>query len=133
MPLKIVIKAGNIELEGILNDSPTAKLIWEKLPIESSGNLWGNEIYFSIPVSSEFDNTAREIVELGDIGYWPTGKAFCIFFGPTPLSEGDEIVPASQVNIVGRIIGDPTKLKEFEDGDFITLLPGGSTNDSYSG
>jgi len=128
MPHKIYIKAGNIELEGILNDTPTAQLIWERLPIESSGNLWGEEIYFSIPVSSELDKTARDTVERGELAYWPIGKAFCIFFGPTPLSEGeDEIVCADNVNIVGRIIGDPAKLKKFEDGDFIIISRGGLT------
>ncbi|MCL6584769.1 MAG: hypothetical protein K6U11_14210 [bacterium] len=127
MSHKINIKVGNIELEGILNDTPTAKLIWERLPIESSGNLWGEEIYFSIPVSSELDKTARDTVEVGELGYWPTGKALCIFFGPTPLSEGNEIISADKVNIVGRIIGDISRLKEFEDGDFITLSRGGSS------
>ncbi|MEW6379837.1 MAG: cyclophilin-like fold protein [bacterium] len=127
MPHKIHIKAGNIELEGTLNDTPTAKLIWERLPIESSGNLWGGEIYFMIPISSELDKTARDTVEIGELGYWPTGKALCIFFGPTPLSEGNEIVSADKVNIVGRITGDPTRLREFEDGDFITLSRGGLT------
>lgn len=121
MPHKICIKAGDIEVKGVLNDSLTAKLIWEKLPIESSGNLWGDEIYFSIPISSELDETARDKVKLGDLGYWPTGKAFCIFFGSTPLSEGDEIVPAGEVNIIGRLSDDPNKLKGFEDGDFVTL------------
>ncbi|MEW5803386.1 MAG: cyclophilin-like fold protein [bacterium] len=127
MPHKIHIKAGDIELEGILNDTPTARLIWERLPIESSGNLWGEEIYFSIPINSELDKTARDTVDRGELAYWPIGKAFCIFFGPTPLTEGDEIVSADKVNIVGRIIGDPSKLKEFEDGDFIILSRGGST------
>lgn len=125
MAYEITIIAGNIQIPAILNDSATAKLIWEQLPIESSGNLWGEEIYFSIPVNSELDETAREVVELGDIGYWPTGKAMCIFFGPTPLSEGNEIIPASEVNIVGRLTGDPKKLKYFEDGDFITISRGG--------
>ena len=122
MPYNICIKAGDIELKGILNDSPTAKLIWAKLPIESSGNLWGDEIYFSIPVSSEIDDDARDRVNLGDLAYWPIGKAFCIFFGPTPLSRGEEIVPAGRVNIVGHLTDDPLKLKSYEDGDFITIV-----------
>ena len=122
MPQKIFIKAGDITVEGVLNDSPMAKLILEKLPVESSGNLWGNEIYFSIPVSNESNESLRDKVELGDIGYWPSGKAFCIFFGPTPLSENDdEIVPAGEVNIIGRLTDDPKKLQDFKDGDFIVL------------
>ena len=130
MPYDISIKVGEIEVNAVLNDSLTAKLIWENLPIESSGNLWGNEIYFSIPVNSELDETARDVVELGDLGYWPTGRAFCIFFGPTPLSEDDEIVPASDVNIVGRLTDDLNKLKGFKDGDFVTISrAGGTKND----
>jgi len=122
MPQKIFIKVGDITVEGVLNDSPTAKLILEKLPIESSGNLWGNEIYFSIPVSNESDKNLSDKVKLGDIGYWPIGKAFCIFFGPTPLSKSDdEIVPAGEVNIIGCLTDDPKKLKDFKDGDFVVL------------
>ena len=122
MPQRIFIKAGDIIVEGVLNDSPVAKLILEKLPIESSGNLWGNEIYFSIPVSTELDENLSDKVELGDIGYWSIGKAFCIFFGPTPLSENDnEIVPAGEVNIIGRLTDDPKKLQDFKDGDFVVL------------
>jgi hypothetical protein len=130
MPYNISIKVGEIEVNGVLNDSLTAKLIWENLPIESSGNLWGGEIYFSIPVNSELDETARDVVKLGDLGYWPTGRAFCIFFGPTPLSEDDEIVPASDVNIVGQLTDDLNKLKGFKDGDFVTISrAGGTKND----
>jgi hypothetical protein len=130
MPYNISIKVGEIEVNGVLNDSLTAKLIWENLPIESSGNLWGEEIYFSIPVNSELDETARDVVKLGDLGYWPTGRAFCIFFGPTPLSEDDEIVPASDINIVGQLTDDLNKLKGFKDGDFVTISrAGGTKND----
>ena len=122
MSQRIFIKAGNITVEGDLNDSPVAKLILEKLPIESSGNLWGDEIYFSIPVSIESDENLTDKVQLGDIGYWPIGKAFCIFFGPTPLSENDgEIVPAGEVNIIGKLSDDPKKLKDFKDGDFVVV------------
>ncbi len=98
-----------------LNDSPTAKKIAAALPIRSSFNTWGDEIYFPIPVEADLDGTAKDIVELGNLGYWPTGKAFCIFFGLTPMSEPGKIVPASAVNIVGKVLGDATKFKEVMD------------------
>jgi hypothetical protein len=84
-------------------------------------NTWGDEIYFKIPVTSALDETAREVVEKGDLGYWPTGRAFCIFFGPTPASQGDEIRPASAVNIVGKVEGDTDLFKRVRDGENIKL------------
>jgi len=107
MERRIIIEAGKVASEAILAESETAKAIWDSLPIESTCSTWGDEVYFSIPVSLPLDETAKEIVDMGDLGYWPTGKALCIFFGPTPISEGDEICPASAVNIVGKIVGDP--------------------------
>ena len=99
----------------------TATLIWEALPIEGTGNRWGEEIYFAIPVEAELDDTARTLVERGDLGYWPQGRALCIFFGPTPVSRGDEIRPASAVNIVGKIKGDLRVLKEAIEGTIVRM------------
>ena len=110
--MKIKIMIGDLSMEGELNDAPTAKKVAEALPIRASFNTWGDEIYFTIPVDAELDETAREEVEMGDLGYWPTGKAFCIFFGQTPMSTPGKIIPASAVNIVGRVIGDATRFKE---------------------
>jgi len=112
MERRIIIEAGGIVSEAILAESETAKAIWNSLPIESKCNIWGDEIYFSIPISLPLDETAKEIVEMGDLGYWPTGEALCIFFGPTPISKDNEIRPASAVNIVGRIIGNPRVFKK---------------------
>ena len=111
-----MIEAGGIGSEATLAESETAQAIWDSLPIESPCNTWGDEVYFSIPVSVPLDETAKEIVDMGDLGYWPTGNALCIFFGPTPMSRGDEIRPASAVNIVGKIIGDPTVFKKVSSG-----------------
>ena len=83
---KIVIKAGQVEAKAELNESATATVIWQALPIEGSANTWGEEIYFQIPVSQDLKPDAREVVELGDLAYWPRGEAFCIFFGATPIS-----------------------------------------------
>jgi uncharacterized protein len=117
MPAEIVITAGDQQLEGILNDSSTAKALVEALPITGDAQLWGDEIYFSVPhVVAELDDTATPVVQVGDLGYWPTGRAFCIFFGLTPASIPGEICPASAVNLVGRLLGDPCCLKLVPEG-----------------
>ena len=110
MPNEIEIKVGDVVLEAELNDSETAEQVWDALPIESDYNTWGDEIYFSIPVTAGPENGV-ETVELGDLAYWPPGKAFCIFYGKTPASQGDEIRPASAVNPIGKVHGDVTALK----------------------
>jgi len=120
MGRKIRIKAGAIEVVAELNETKTAGAIWEALPIKGSVNCWGDEIYFSIPVSLEAED-ARELVSLGDLGYWPPGTAFCLFFGPTPMSRGQEIRPASPVNVFGRIIGDTKVLRQVASGTEITV------------
>ena len=110
--MKIRIKIGSLSAEAELNDSTTSHKIVKVLPIKTSFSTWGDEIYFTIPVEAELDETAQEEVEVGDLGYWPTGKAFCIFFGPTPMSSSDKIIPASAVNIIGKILRDAKRFKE---------------------
>ena len=103
------------------DESPrTVQAIWAALPIEARANTWGDEIYFSIPIEVEAENP-REVVELGDLGYWPPGSAFCIFFGPTPASRGAEIRPASPVNVFGRILGDPKVFKKVKGGERVHI------------
>ena len=122
MDIRVVI--GGTTLEAELNDTPTARKIAEVLPFTTSFNTWGDEIYFEIPVKAQIDESAREEVEMGDLGYWPTGRAFCIFFGPTPMSSGGRIIPASAVNIVGKVRGDLSILKELMDAGEITVEAG---------
>lgn len=122
--MKIKINIGKLTIAAELNDTPTAKKVAAVLPIESSFSTWGEEIYFSIPVDAVLDETAREVVEMGDLGYWPTGKAFCIFFGRTPMSEPGKIVPASAVNIIGKVIDDATQLKAVMNESTVTLEAG---------
>lgn len=112
--------AGEVQAELTDENTETAKAIWEALPLEARANTWGDEIYFSIPVSIETENP-RAVVELGDLGYWPPGNAFCIFFGPTPMSRGNEIRPASPVNVFGRVIGDPKVFKAVRGGEKVRL------------
>jgi hypothetical protein len=109
--MKIRMTIGKLSMEATLNDTPTARKVVEVLPLRASFNTWGDEIYFTIPVSAELDDSAREVVELGDLGFWPPGKAFCIFFGQTPMSKPGKIMPASAVNIMGRVDGDATQFK----------------------
>ncbi len=120
MKRRIKIKAGEVEVLAQLNDSEIAGLIWESLPISASVNTWGDEIYFPIPVEAKLENPV-EVVEKGDLGYWPEGKCFCIFFGPTPISCKDEIKPASSVEIVGKLSGNPEEFKKVTLGETITL------------
>jgi hypothetical protein len=124
MSRRIKVTAGEVELYGELNETKTADLIWESLPIGSRVNTWGDEIYFTVPVQAELDDSAREVVELGDMGYWPPGSAFCIFFGPTPNSRGNEIRPASAVNVFGKVVGDATVLKGSRSGVSVRVEEG---------
>ena len=117
---EIRITAGTVSAQARLNDSRTARAIWDALPIEAKAQTWGDEIYFAIGVD-EAEDSARAVVELGDLGYWPPGKAFCIFFGPTPASRGDEIRPASPVNVVGRVAGDATIFKRVRSGARVVI------------
>src|SRR4030042_4989506 len=107
MEKKIPSLVSELKVEAELNESNTARMIWEALPIEAKANLWGDEIYFSIPVKTGQEKGAREVVSSGELGYWPPGHAFCIFFGPTPASRGDEIRAASAVNIMGKVLFAP--------------------------
>ena len=120
MHLTITITAGTVSLEAELNDGATAEAIWDALPVSSSGNTWGDEIYFRIPVDAEGVNL-NEVVKFGDLAFWPPGNAFCIFFGPTPASRGDEIRAASGVEVVGHILGDATQLRQVSAGSNVTI------------
>lgn len=121
MPTPIIITAGHIEVRAELNNTRTAKAIIDALPIDSYVHRWGGEIYSTIPVQMELEKGAREVVKPGELGYWPDGDAFCIFFGPTPASSGSEIRAASDVNIIGRVVSDLTHLPEVRDGSGLLI------------
>ena len=119
---RILIRAGAVSMDAELNASPTAALVWGALPIEAPVEIWGDEIYFAIPVETPEAADARALVEVGTIAYWPPGRAFCIFFGPTPSSRTtDEIRAYSPVNIVGRVSGDATTFRQVRPGTTIRL------------
>jgi hypothetical protein len=117
----IIIFIEGISLPAELNDSPTARHIWEALPIEGQASTWGDEIYFEIPVVAEQEPDARAEVEVGELGYWPVGHAFCIFFGPTPASVDERPRAYSPVNILGRVVGDVTRLRAVRSGAAVRL------------
>ena len=115
--MKIInIQTGEIVLKAELNDTETARVIYDLLPVTGSANVWGDEIYFSIPVHIEQSPDAIQEVEVGDLAFWPSGDAFCIFFGPTPVSINEMPRAYSPVNVFGRITGDATLLKEVNSG-----------------
>lgn len=120
---KIKIKIGERIVDAELNDTKVAQAVWEKLPIETGFNTWGDEIYFSIPVffSEEKLENPKEAVAVGDLGYWPSGNAFCIFFGKTPASTETEIRPASPVEVIGKFekVGISLFKKVQEGGEII--------------
>ncbi len=118
---KISISVENLSVEAELLGTPTASKIIEVLPLESSVNVWGDEIYFDIPVKLEPEPDARTEVEIGDLAYWPAGPAFCIFFGPTPVSVGNEPRAYSPVNVFGKVLGDPKQFKSVSSNATIRI------------
>jgi len=117
----IHIRTDNISMQAELNENPTSLKIWEALPIEGRANLWGAEIYFEIPVDAEVEPDARQEVEISELGYWPAGHAFCIFFGPTPISRDAKPRAYSPVNILGRVLGDATQFRTVTNNQKVTL------------
>ena len=113
---QIIIIAGDITVDAELNDSETASRIFDLLPLEGRASVWGEEIYFDIPLQLAAEADARSEVEVGELGYWPAGPAFCIFFGPTPMSTGDQPRAYSPVNVFGRVIGDAKQLVAVPNG-----------------
>ena len=117
----IEISSGELTLQAELNESPTAQVIWKKLPLEGRANAWGDEIYFEVPVVMDQESDARAEVEVGELGYWPVGRAFCIFFGPTPVSTDERPRAYSPVNVIGRVRGDARLFKLVRDGDLVRI------------
>ena len=118
---RITITAGNVSLRAELNESPTARQIWDALPVEGAAHTWGEEIYFEIPVRAEQEADARAEVEVGELGYWPMGHAFCIFFGPTPVSTDQRPRAYSPVNILGRVSGEATSFRAVGSGTRVSI------------
>jgi hypothetical protein len=121
---RIAITAGEVSAQAELFDTATADAIWEALPLEASANTWGDEIYFSISVMAGEEPGARADVSVGDLGYWPPGHAFCIFYGRTPASTGDAPRAASPINLIGRVLGDATVFRGVRSGARVRIERG---------
>ena len=119
--MKIKIASGNVHAIAELKNASTSKAIYDALPMEGAANRWGNEIYFSIPINLEEEPDAKEVVDEGDVAYWPEGSCFCIFWGRTPVSKGTEIRAASKVNVFGKVKGDAKVFSNVKNGDLIIL------------
>ena len=120
MARQIRMVVGDITATATLNDTGMADAVWQACPINSTARTWGDEIYFEIPVDVPGENL-QPTVGMGDLAYWPPGPAFCVFFGPTPMSSGDEIRPASPVSVFGKVDGDPAVFKQAKSGSAITV------------
>jgi uncharacterized protein len=120
MPNIISINAGTVEVKAELNSTRTTKALLMILPVKAMVNTWGDEIYFDVPLNMEIEDE-KEVVEMGDVAYWPDGPSLCLFFGRTPASRGHEIRAASPVTIIGRIVGDTKVLKSVISGAEITV------------
>ena len=121
MSTPIIITVGDVELSAELNDSSTSQDVIDQLPIEASANRWGDELYFSIPVEHPAEPDARDEMAVGELAYWPVGNAFCIFFGRTPASQGDQPVAASPVNVFGQIDGDVEAFASVPGGETVRV------------
>jgi hypothetical protein len=117
---RIRITAGPVSLDAELNGTRAAAAIWEALPIRAKAETWGDEVYFGIGLELP-EEEPRAVVAKGDLGYWSPGRAFCIFFGPTPASRGDEIRPASPVTVIGRVVGDAAEFRKVRAGDPVRI------------
>jgi hypothetical protein len=106
------VTVGSVQLVVELKPNKTADEIYAALPVEAPLNTWGEEFYFKLPGVKDYRETATSQVKVGDVAYWGAGQVLAIFFGRTPMSLGPDPVPADRVNIVGKVIGDATKLKQ---------------------
>ena len=122
MTRQIRIEFETLAVCGELDDSETARAIWEALPLEATVNRWGDEIYFHIPVPIARAGNARELMSAGEMGYWPADPAFCIFFGPTPASRDERPRAASPVNPFGSVTADPAQLRTVRTGERVRVV-----------
>ena len=116
LEVRIEISWQSGRLTAILNDTPTARLVWEALPHTASASTWGEEVYFELPVRAELEDDARQVVDPGTVCFWTGGNSLALPYGPTPASQGDECRLVTEVNVIGSIEGDPRALSSVRDG-----------------
>ncbi|WP_019177889.1 cyclophilin-like fold protein [Methanomassiliicoccus luminyensis] len=115
MSRSILLLIGDLDFEVELNDTDTANAIWLAAPFDARTNAWGEEIYFEIPVDVTRLENGRKVLEPGEVAYWPTGRALCVFYGPTPASKDGAPEAISDVTPVGRLLGDPRRFEAVGD------------------
>ncbi len=121
--MQIQIRVVGITLVATLRDTPTAGAILAALPIESRAQTWGEEVYFSVPVTAELEADARDVVTAGELAFWVEGSCIAIGFGPTPISHGNEIRLAARTNIWADTSDDVRQLGVVQVGDVIRVEP----------
>lgn len=109
---RIRISVGGVRLEAELKVNKTAESVYAALPVNAALNVWGEEFYCKVPGVKDFRETATTKLKVGDVAWWGPGEVLAIFFGRTPMSMGPDPVPADRVNVIGRIVGDPTLLRQ---------------------
>ena len=119
--IKLILKIGPISLVAELLDTPTAKEILNHVPFTSSANTWGDEVYFDTPIVTSKEANARDIVVAGELAFWVEGSCIAVGFGPTPISQGDEISLAAKTNIWGQSLTDVRLLSKVKDGDPVSV------------
>lgn len=119
--MRIRIRWRNHEVLAQLEDTPTARGLWAALPCDSTANTWGKEVYFEVPVEAALEPEARQVVDPGAVCFWVQGSSLALPFGPTPVSQGSECRLVTEVNVLGRLEGDPLVLGSVRDGDAIRV------------
>jgi hypothetical protein len=119
--MKLRIDAAGLSFEVILEETPTAKALLAAVPFEARAQTWGEEVYFSTPVSAKLEADARQIVEPGTVCFWTEGDAIALPWGRTPISTDDRPKLASRCNVLGRLDGDPRELQKVRSGDKISV------------
>lgn len=122
--MEIKIISGNICINATLRDTPTARAIAAALPIQSRAQTWGEEVYFSVPVSADLEQDAKDVIMAGELAFWTEGDCIAIGYGRTPISQGDEIRLAARTNIWADAIDDVKQLSAVHAGDEITVVTG---------
>jgi hypothetical protein len=118
---KIRIRWPKGEVTATLEDTPTARKLLAALPCESKANTWGEEVYFSVPVKTQLEPDARQVVDPGTVCFWVQGSSLALPYGPTPVSEGEECRLVTAVNVLGRIDGDARRLAAVRDGSTVRV------------